>query len=206
MISRQRASTEIHWEYFLGLEEDLIRACRFVDLVESQRGVYSQFFTQLFITACTEFEAVCKAVGSRVGKDKIGGISDIRDLLKPIESAIVSCKLSVLRGDLEVRPFASWEENQRLSWWSDYGSIKHARHTKLELGSLGNAVYSMGALFIANMVLGNSSGEYPLMRPSSMFHLAVEGDGHPLFRQHPHWYTALTLHDANYDPESDPTI
>lgn len=192
-----RSAAETHWEYFLGLEDDLMRSSRYVDMVAAQRKVHSQFFTQIFITSCTEFEAVCKTVASEVGSRGLGGIADIKEFLSPIHKSLSQAETYLLRGGLRVKPFSEWaEEDGKLRWWTEYGFIKHARHTKPKLGCLENALCAMSALFVVNLVLANTTNQYERLAPSRFFVLSqIEGDAHPLFSNNPYCRATLSMRD-----------
>ena len=184
MESRKRHPTEIHWDYYLALEEDFLKSARYVELSEQHLDVHSQFFTQSLISAASEFESVCKATANELEIEGVGNIAAIKKMLVPIMSSVESCSLWLMRGDLSVRPFAGWDqESQKIGWWDAYNDLKHLRHKKLERGSMRNALYALGGLYIANLVLANSTNQYDRLRSNELFQIRkMAGDSHDLFR------------------------
>lgn len=159
MESRKRSPSEVHWEYYLGLEEDFLKCARYIDLSNDHMDVFSQLFTQTLISGCAEFESVSKAIASCVGFRKISGIKDVRKIYSLKEVFLWDTQLRVLRGDIEVKPFADWPENESPSWWQAYNEVKHARHTSMQFGSMKNALYSLGGCFLANIILMNNESK-----------------------------------------------
>lgn len=159
MESRTRSATETHFEYYFGIESDCELAARYVDFTYAHKDVHSHFFSHILTTAGAEFESVSKAISVVIGEKKPNGIKQIRTLYSPIETQMKSCKLRLLKGDLEISPFKKWEIDSSPSWWKAYNDIKHSRHTHAQSGSLFNALLALGALYFANLVLANNDPE-----------------------------------------------
>ena len=55
-----RNERSLHWDYFLSLEEDLLRSVRFVEPVEDNFGTYSTEFAGVILGAASEVDVVLK--------------------------------------------------------------------------------------------------------------------------------------------------
>lgn len=199
MESVTRSAIEVHWEYYLGLEDDFLRSSRYVNFTKDQLGVHSHFFTQMLICAAAEFETVCKAIADEIDKPGVGDIADIKTMLVPILPNMSSCWLSILRGAIVLSPFSDWKESgTQLGWWEGYQDVKHARHTRMESGSLRNALYALGGVYLANLVLFNTAAKKDIELVPNQF-LAIhhlKGCSHPVFRTNYYQRGALNLRAA----------
>tara|TARA_R110002111_G_scaffold94748_5_gene146838 strand:- start:377 stop:1012 length:636 start_codon:yes stop_codon:yes gene_type:complete len=180
----ERPAVALHWEYYIELEKDLLTASRYVNFTEDQLSVHSQFFTQILVCAATEFECVCKVIADKVEISNVGNIGSIKEMLSPIMPTLSQCQLELLRGSLRTRPFADWEEiGTPLCWWTSYNDTKHLRNRDVSPGSLRNAMYALGGLFIANLVLANTLKEYEALIPHQLFAIQpFVDDADPLFK------------------------
>ncbi len=192
-----------HWEYFLALEDDMLRATRYVQFTTDQLPVHSQFFTQMLATAAAEFECVCKTIADQVGIESVGNIGQIKEMLIPILPSLSSCWLRLLRGELRVRPFADWENDSKpLCWWSSYNDLKHLRHRNLEIGSMQNAIYALGGLYLANLILANTIGAHKQLLTNQLIAVeSMDGDMHVLFRVHYFDRPSLNLANNKFEEE-----
>jgi len=163
----------MHWEFYLGLEDDFLRASRYVDFSESNLTTHSQFFTQALASACLEFECVNKTIASVAEWHEIRNICDIKSLYDKKHKLIFSTQLQSLRGEWNIKPFSDWTNEERPIWWQAYNSIKHDRHNSSSNGNLQNAMYATGASYIANLILANTEGGVSTARvrnsPSKLF-------------------------------------
>lgn len=174
METRKRSQSAIHWEYFIGLETDFLKSARYVDFTEAHRDVYSQFFTQMLVSAASEFESVSKAIAEISDFDhSCKDMTGIEKLYRQKDAEFTTCWLQTLVGDHDIRPFADWASDAVLGWWGAYTNVKHKRHINMEFGSLHYALHAMGGLYLANMCLayteGGESESRTRNRPSGLF-------------------------------------
>ena len=176
MESRKRSASETHFEYYLGIESDCIKASRFVEFTNNHRDVHSHYFSQILTTASAEFESVSKAAAVSSRQNEPHSIANIHQVYGRIRKCMRSCELRTRKGDLVLRPFSSWQQDDSPRCWKAYNKIKHSRHLNATEGSMVNALLSLGALYFANLVL-MSTEQWPGIRaynccPTELFSLS----------------------------------
>ena len=150
-----------HWRYFLSLEKEFCDSLRYVEYVESQKNVFSFEFARLLILICSEldvvFKVICNSIDKSIVADSIGKYFSCVNSKYDICSEIV--KLD--RFSDIVKPYDAWTENTPPLWWTAQNKVKHERHEQFHQATVHNTIYSLSALFVANLVVLN---EFSLIR------------------------------------------
>lgn len=137
---------DIHWAYFLTLEEDLHRLSRFIDISEGNFSTHSIECTRLLLASCSEAEVVLKlAAGLEQGKY----LKDCLVSLGEEASLLVGGSVLVRRSGLEIQPWQAWASRELPFWWSAHNAVKHDRSRSYEEANLKNALYALAGLFAA---------------------------------------------------------
>ena len=114
------------WNYFLMLESDLDNTSRYIEPL-NQENVYSFEFAKILILACTEVEAVFKAICHEIDDSQTAGdIGKYKSIILGRYPKIVNTKVSAKRLGRDIYPFAGWDRGPLL-WWNGYNDVKHNR-------------------------------------------------------------------------------
>lgn len=137
---------DIHWAYFLTLEEDLHRLSRFIEISEGNFSTHSIECTRLLMASCSEAEVVLKlAAGLERGKY-------LKDCLAPLAddaNLLLGGIVLVRRSGLEIQPWKGWTSQELPPWWSAHNAVKHDRSRNYQEANLKNALYALTGLFAA---------------------------------------------------------
>lgn len=168
-----RNARSLHWDYFLSLEEDLLRSVRFVEPVEDNFGVYSTEFASVILGAASEVDVVLKRLCREVNP------CTRADAIRKYEEELANCaqwdvlvsKVSVPRWpDLSFDPWESWRERgETPQWWRDYNDVKHHRDRCFSKANFLNAWQAMSALFLSCIACYRQIGATDILPPSSCF-------------------------------------
>lgn len=145
------------WNYFLMLEGDLDNSSRYIEPV-GQENVYSFEFAKLLILACTEAEAVFKAICYEIeGKSVPGDIASYKATILARYPNVVKATVNISRLGRSIEPFAGWDSG-KLTWWSAYNEVKHNRGSHFADANYINAANAISALYILIFYLAEITG------------------------------------------------
>lgn len=134
------------------VEQDLKRIFDFIDPTDDNFKTYSHRLYELFLRASTEVECNCKAI---LKANKYSKKKEKYWKIENYQEIDAACKLSdyeVVLNVLPIRkkffPFAEWKNNSKLTWYSEYNSVKHNRSVQFKKANLENVITSVAAAFI----------------------------------------------------------
>lgn len=137
--------------YYL-LEQDLKEIFSYIEPTPENFSAYSHRLYSLFIRACTEFEANCKAIliennSSIPDKPGIRTYYKIHDYdqYKLINDYHIKLHVS---HEIDLKPLTSWEENKEPAWYGEYNDVKHARITEFKKAKFENVLNAIAAIYI----------------------------------------------------------
>lgn len=135
--------------YYL-LEEDLKEIFSFIEPAQENFLTYSHRLYSLFIRACTEFEAGCKAILIEKAieipdNSNINFYFKIHDYYKSINNYLVRLHMS---HEIDLTPLIDWKETKGPIWYSEYNDVKHARVTEFNKANLKNVLDAVAAVYI----------------------------------------------------------
>ena len=137
---------DIHWAYFLALEEDLHRLSRFIELSKENFFTHSIECTRLLLASCSEAEVVLKlAAGLEHGKY-------LKDCFSPLGEDVdllLGASVLVRRSGLDIQPWLGWTRGKPPFWWNAHNAVKHDRSRNYLEANLKNALYALAGLFAA---------------------------------------------------------
>jgi len=150
-------NSNIHWNYFISIEDDLNRLSRFIEFDKNNENVFSIELVRLLLSSSSEFEVVSKEICllKRPG-EKVG---NFREKLFSIFPILPDLELIIPRYNLNNIPLENWKSNKDADWWTSYNLVKHMRQRHFELANLKNVIESIGALYIINLFYYNSLQE-----------------------------------------------
>lgn len=134
------------------LYRDVEKSFEYVQPTDVHLKVYSLKYYEYLLRACTEFESVCKSELFRAGLAKDGDWLNVKDYAKlethyerKLSSYEVGFRFETI---YFVRPLAPWSNNDSLSWYQSYNSVKHNRAAELSNASLENVLHALAGLFV----------------------------------------------------------
>ncbi|WP_051353734.1 hypothetical protein [Atopobium fossor] len=149
---------EIHWDYFLLLEDDLIELFKFVEPEQANFCTYSAQIAKLFLAVCSEVDVALKDLMRAHDESnpllaKKLNIEYYRNFVKAnYASEFEGSKVKFLRTELSIAPWAEWFDGDcdvsGLGWWSAYNKVKHHRAEHYAEANLGNLLHAFSALFV----------------------------------------------------------
>ena len=145
------------WNYFLALEDDLDRTSRYIEPA-GQENVFSFEFAKILILACTEIEALFKAICYEIEKKQVAGdIGTYKSTILGKYPKIVKATVTINRLGRNVEPFAGWDTG-KLFWWSAYQNVKHNRGSHFCDATYINAATALSALYVLIFYLAEITG------------------------------------------------
>ncbi|NPU93983.1 MAG: hypothetical protein HPY82_18895 [Gammaproteobacteria bacterium] len=139
-----------HWNYFLCLEEDVIRLSRWIEIAEGNFQCYSIEIARLLMASSSEVDVVAKLVCKSIDSEsKADNINAYQNLLTARYPTIKDAHTAIPRYGISLYPWRSWaEEKSPPEWWIATNKVKHHRSEYFEKASLINLLNSMSGLLI----------------------------------------------------------
>lgn len=159
-----------HWNYFLALEEDMLRLSRFVEFSEANFNCYSIELARILMMACAEIDVVAKRLCIRIDSSPIPekpNVDYYRKVIVHEYARFAESSVKIDRHVLEMRPWESWKPggDKNPDWWHAYTQVKHHRHTSYDRATLKNALNAVGALFVTVLYLFQEEAARGELRP-----------------------------------------
>lgn len=162
--------TDREWEYFLHLEDDLVRLSSFIELEESNFGCFSVEIVKQILAAGSELDVTLK----ELCKVKSGGACrDIKAYQKTVcksYSDFHELRAEIVGYGLSFKPWTNWKQAVSPDWWGAYNAVKHDRGAKFKEANLGNLLNIMAALYLVKclVVIEERVIKNPILRASMM--------------------------------------
>lgn len=141
---------QAHWNYLGVLEEDMLRASRYVEFATGNFSTFSIEFAHLLFASCAEIEVVLKRLCELfVPGSKAERMLEYRETLAPHLIRFGACRVLVPRFQLTLHPWDNWEKARTSpDWWKSYNNVKHGRHEHFREATLHAALNALAALFL----------------------------------------------------------
>jgi len=153
------------WGAFESIENDLIRIVEYIPLETEQYDVYSFQLSDIIKRACSQIDSVFKEIvrvcelkdypDKRLLKEYVSKIKGNKNILVTDHAKLFSdyynlekAIIIIRKNYFSLKPFNNFTEKKTPKWWQDYNKLKHDYFNNVHLGTLGNALDSLGALFI----------------------------------------------------------
>ena len=145
-----RASTFIHWNFFIALEEDLDRLARYVDLSGQNDEAFSIVIARLFLSASAEVDVVLKQLAVKHNAaSTAGSINAYFSEITQHCPNFVGFTVLVPRFCLTLNPWSDWTASTPPIWWQDHNKVKHHRHNHFDRATVKNCLNAVAALFVS---------------------------------------------------------
>jgi len=161
--------TEIHWNYFLAIEDDLERLSRFVEIDQKNFECFSIEISRILLAAAAEVDVVCKQICKKLNpKSTAKNIKNYRNEICANYPTIPDFEVVLIRYDLSIIPWEKWKNptGDHPDWWTAYNKIKHHRHKEYQRANLQNALNSVAGLFVMVLYLYKEKATKAELRPS----------------------------------------
>ena len=128
------AISQSHWNYLAVLEDDLLRASRYVEFAAQNFETYSIEFAHLLFAAAAETEVILKELCQTLAQQQPNNIDQYRAILLNELPQLPGRQLTVPRFGLQLQPWSNWgtQAPTNPDWWRSYNNVKHARHQSFE--------------------------------------------------------------------------
>lgn len=159
------------WAAYKAIEEDMLRVAEYIPLETQQYDVFSFKLADIILRSCSHIESLFKdvlriqplsdhknqkevtAAKEKLAKRKILKIDNYIKIFADYLN-LAPVKVAIRRNGEEKNPFKTFKEpklDEKIpSWWTAYNKLKHDFYSEIERGNLGNALESLGALFVLN--------------------------------------------------------
>ncbi len=138
----------LHWNYFLALDDDAANLARYVEFSNANFNTYSIEMARLLMAASSEVDVVAKMLCKIINPNSSAkDINDYRTAIMSSFPAITDYTIVIPRFGLELLPWQNWSSNKNPDWWRDYNSVKHERNSNYTKANLSNTLNSIAGLF-----------------------------------------------------------
>lgn len=175
------AESDVHWNYFLSIEEDLVGLTRFIEFHEGNFNCFSIENTRLLIAAGAEVDVVCKQICQQINPNsKSDNIEAYRKDILTQYPRIKDIEVEISRYGLKLNPWVNWGAEKSPVWWGAYNDMKHQRHTHYHQATLKNVLNALAGLYVVCLYLYKDKAEKgelaPVPRLLHMKNLSARGD------------------------------
>lgn len=141
--------TPQHWNYFLALEDDVVRLSRYIEFTKANFAAYSLELARILFSAASEVDVVAKQLCAELAKtSKADNMNKYRKIILPVFPILTGALVLVPKFGLTLNPWEQWGKDANPHWWKAYNNVKHHRHTHFADASLLNALNSVAGLFV----------------------------------------------------------
>jgi hypothetical protein len=159
---------QIHWNYFLAIEDALENLSRYIEFNSGNFGTYSIENAKILMTASQEADVLLKAI-CRLCSDKSDEVNGYQVFMQTNYPKLFDAKVFIPRYSLEFIPFKGWTTAAAPIWWTANNKVKHHRDTDFHRASLENTINAVAALLLLNIyyhvIIGGNSAFDPEKEP-----------------------------------------
>jgi len=161
------APTPQHWNYFLALEDDVVRLSRYLEPTKDNFDSYSLELARILFAAASEADVVSKRLCQKLKKNsKADNITKYKTEILAAYPQIVSAIVEIPRFGLTLTPWVQWETEASPLWWRAYNNVKHHRHTHFAEASLKHTLNAVAGLFVLLLFYYREEGQNGQLNPN----------------------------------------
>jgi len=152
----------LHWKYFLTIDQDLSHISRYIEFSKDNFGVYSIELVRLFLSVCAEIDVVMKILCETHCKDQYDKeIKTKRNPNMDVYRLIVtnyfkyfsSVSVEIPKCSISTTPWAEFAKEKNPNWWQEHNKVKHSRNDNYKKANLGNVINASAGLLVAIVYL-----------------------------------------------------
>lgn len=153
--------SQIHWDYFILLEEDVIRILHYIEPTEANYGAYGAELVKVYLSICSEIDVAFKDLNHLVRRYESadwGTVNNISGARKMVHARFSQqfrfSWIAIGTSGIVVNPWSSWwaddgtESAMNPEWWVSYNNVKHHRLDSYAEANLWNVLQALSGLFI----------------------------------------------------------
>ena len=148
---RKIMETDIHWKYFLALDNDFGVLSRYIEPCAENFNTYSLEIARLLMAASQECDVMLKRLCEKEGTSSVGNEKSYREVLTKKLPSFSETKINITQFQLEFTPYQSWGNTTTPEWWTANNKIKHHRATDYGEANLKNLMGAISGLLVANI-------------------------------------------------------
>lgn len=153
-------NTDLHWKYFLSIDNDLKHLSRYIEFTYDNYCVYSIEIVRLYLSICSEIDSImkqlcvnkCNSLYKRLCKQKNGyefGNMDIyRMFISECYPLFYTAQVPVPEYQLSFKPWELYGIDKNPEWWKDHNHVKHERGKNYNLANLENVLNATAGLLV----------------------------------------------------------
>lgn len=145
--------SNIHWRYFLSIDEDFGKLSRFIEPCQDNLKTYSLEMARVLMAATQECDVVLRILCDRSGNSSCENEQGYRNYLLTCFPHISTVKVSCPQFKLDFTPFSSWQNNKTPAWWTGNNKVKHQRQSHYTEANLKNVMDAISGLLVSNIYL-----------------------------------------------------
>ena len=137
-----------HWNYYLAIEDDMLKTSRYVEISLDNLKTYSVEYTKIILSAASEVDVLLKQIYLSLGfKKKKPNFNDYCIAIKEKLITLLTEQLCFEQYAISLSPFSEWENGLEPDWHKAYNNLKHNRTVNFKDANLENALLSLSALY-----------------------------------------------------------
>lgn len=193
--------TPQHWNYFLALDDDIVRLARYLELTNDNFGAYSLELARILSTAAAEVDVVAKLLCKKLNPASTARcITDYTREITAVYPDIASAEANIPKFGLTLHPWEQWEKQGIPLWWTANNKVKHHRHTHFSEANLKHALNAVAGLFILLLYFYYDEAHHAQLSPDPMLFRA----GPPFLMDHPFYGPRVTIYIRSDTPAFNP--
>jgi len=154
--------SDLHWKYFLTVDQDLSLMSRYIEFSEDNFDVYSIELVRLFLSVCSEIDIVmktlcesyCEESYNREMKGRRNPNIDVyRSVINQRFDLFYSIDVEIPKCSISRTPWKKFSEEGNPSWWQAHNDVKHSRRTNYQKANLANVIDAGAGLLVAIVYL-----------------------------------------------------
>jgi hypothetical protein len=153
------AQQELHWNYFLALEQDVFTLARYIEFADRNMKTYSLEIARILLAGGSEVDVVAKLLVKHFDPHaKTNNIDDYRPVITSSAPYISTTRVFMPRYGLDLLPWENWQGISNPDWWKSHNMVKHNRSDHFTEANLTNALNTLAGLFVLLIVYGKAKG------------------------------------------------
>lgn len=153
-----------YWEYFLQIDEDLMKTNRYIQHTEKNLKAYSSEFARIILVACAEIDTICRLLCKEIDSScdfpndstRSGDIKEYCKIIIGQYPKLPTTEIVFTTLQEKKKPWDGWANlptYKSPNWWKEYQLIKHYRHNNFEKATLENSLFAVSSLLVLLMYL-----------------------------------------------------
>ncbi len=163
-----KSAAQLHWDYFLLLEKDLIAISETLELNEKNYDSFGPRLAQLILATGSELDVALKSLAAvlcpqhEAATIENPNMGHFKSMISQYAcSQFATARVAFLRSEIVLIPWSAIADSSDCSfiWWSNYNNIKHKRSEYYEVANLKTALELISALFVVVAYLCEAAHE-----------------------------------------------